>query len=105
MAQFREPGENGLPDDFADQLDTAYNQDVATREAQIHELGAASQAAADAAAKAQAETVAAQAHNYRLLMQTGGSPAQGSTETTASEEQSAHATMSDYVDYKKLGER
>lgn len=40
MEQFRNPGESGVPADFADQLQTAYKDELSVRDAAVEERNA-----------------------------------------------------------------
>jgi hypothetical protein len=67
MEQFRTPPETGLPDNFADELVSAYREDISIREAAVTEketLLAERQKEIDAA---RAETIRLKAVNYDLI--------------------------------------
>jgi hypothetical protein len=67
MEQFRNPGDTGLPDNFADELTSAYQEDLSIRDAAVTEkenLLAERQKEIDAA---KAETIRLKAVNYDLI--------------------------------------
>jgi hypothetical protein len=68
MEQYRNPGETGLPDTFADELVSAYREDLSVRDAAVTErenLLIERQKEIDAA---KAEAVRLKAVNYDLLV-------------------------------------
>lgn len=110
LNQLRNPGENGLPEDFADQLSTAYNEALSMREAQIAEHETSIKAAQEAAAEAQRKLTESQAHAYRLFMQ-NGVPASGQDDPTGQGAQEGGdggdepkpPTLDDLIEFKTLG--
>lgn len=67
METFRNPGETGLPDNFADELTTAYQEEISIRDAAVTERDnqlAERQKEIDAA---NAETIRIKAVNYDLI--------------------------------------
>lgn len=80
MEQFRNPGENGIPENFADELTTAYQEDLSIRDAAVAEkenLLTERQKEIDAA---KAEQIRLKAVNYDLLM---SAPKPGEPDTNA----------------------
>jgi len=68
MEQFRNPGETGLPENFAEELQTTYAEDLSVRDAAV---AARDQEIADrdaAIAARDAENVRLKAVNYDLLV-------------------------------------
>ena len=68
MESFRNPGENGVPETFADDLTTAYTESLSIRDAAVADREAKIAAANEAVVKANAESVRLKAVNYDLLM-------------------------------------
>lgn len=80
MEQFRNPGETGLPENFADEITAAYQEDLSVRDAAVSEkdnLLIERQKEIDAA---KAEQIRLKAVNYDLLM---AAPKPGEPDTNA----------------------
>lgn len=67
MSLLRNPGDDGLPTNFADELQTAYDETVATHTQQGVEFTEKLTAAETAREAAETAKLATQAHNARLL--------------------------------------
>jgi hypothetical protein len=68
MNLYRNPGENGVPEDFADQLAAAYQDDLSVRDAAVKDREAKLTAAQQEQAKRDAEITRLKAVNYDLLI-------------------------------------
>lgn len=68
MEQYRNPGEQGLPDNFADELTTAYQEDLSLRDAAVSEKDRVLQEKDTEVATHLAEINRLKAVNYDLLI-------------------------------------
>ena len=68
MEQFRNPGETGLPDTFADDLATAYSNDLSVRDAAVTDRENKVLEANNAVTAREAEITRLKAVNYDLLI-------------------------------------
>lgn len=78
MEQYRNPGENGVPDNFADELATAHAEEISLREAAIADREQKLADAEKARQERDAEVTRLKAVNYDLLMAApkAGNPAE-----------------------------
>jgi len=67
MDTFRNPGESGLPDNFADELVTTYQEDLSIRDAAVAERENALTEAQNTIAAKDAEVTRLKAVNYDLI--------------------------------------
>jgi len=68
MEQFRNPGEAGIPDTFADELVSTYQADLSVRDAAVQERETRLADKDKEILAAQAEAIRLKAVNYDLLM-------------------------------------
>lgn len=68
LEQLRNPGEQGIPADFADQLHAAYQNDISVRDAAVKDRETKIQESIDAQARYDAEITRLKAVNYDLLI-------------------------------------
>ena len=68
MEQFRNPGETGIPETFAEDLTTAYREDLSVRDAAVQERETRLADKEKEILAAQAEALRLKAVNYDLLM-------------------------------------
>jgi hypothetical protein len=68
MEQFRNPGETGLPENFADELVNTYQADLSVRDAAVQERETRLELKEKEILAAQAEALRLKAVNYDLLM-------------------------------------
>jgi len=68
MEQFRNPGDTGLPDNYLDELATAYQEDLSIRDAAVTEKENQLTESQSAIAQREAEINRLKAVNYDLLM-------------------------------------
>jgi hypothetical protein len=78
MEQYRNPGENGVPDNFADEIQSAYREEIGLREAAIADRDQKLADAEKARAERDAEVTRLKAVNYDLLVAApkAGNPAE-----------------------------
>jgi hypothetical protein len=82
LEQLRNPGEQGIPADFADQLHAAYQNDISVRDAAVKDREQKIQETIEAQARHEAEITRLKAVNYDLLIAAPkpGDPAGGNEE-------------------------
>lgn len=82
LEQLRNPGEQGIPADFADQLHAAYQNDISIRDAAVSDREAKIAESIDAQKAREAEITRLKAVNYDLLIAAPkpGDPAGGNDE-------------------------
>lgn len=68
MEKFRNPGETGVPENFADELTTAYQNDLSVRDAAVQEREQRLADAVAAQAERDKEITRLKAVNYDLLI-------------------------------------
>ena len=78
MEQFRNPGETGLPENFAEELQTAYQDDLSVRDAAVKDREEKLAEAEKARQERDAEVTRLKAVNYDLLVAApkAGNPAE-----------------------------
>lgn len=69
-SKLRDPGDDVLPDDIYDQIQSAYDDDISTREAKIAELDSAAAKHAEALQGKDSEISRLKAMNFDLLTST-----------------------------------
>ena len=80
MEQYRNPGESGLPDNYLDELDTAYRNDLSVRDAAVNDRENQLTEKENAIAAKEAEINRLKAVNYDLLVAAPKSREPGVTE-------------------------
>lgn len=102
---FRDPGEDGLPEDFADQLQAAYDQTIDTYDTSSATLSEQLEAANTAREASEAAKKTAQQHNARLLRSLPASreestSAEDNSSSTELEDSDQPTTIDSLIEYK-----